>query len=80
MLHFILKKPSKCVLKIAAHKPLGNFQKYFRMDINYSWKAADLKGGTKKVLVRAAFPINMSAAINSFRQKFCIQQFFLKSW
>ena len=48
MLHFILKKPSKCVLKIAAHKPLGNFQKYFRMDINYSWKAADLKWGTKK--------------------------------
>ena len=43
MLHFILEKPSKCVLKIAGHKPLGNFQKYIRMDINYSWKAADLK-------------------------------------
>ena len=35
MLHFMIKKPSKCVLKIAAHKPRENFQKYFQVDVNH---------------------------------------------
>ena len=35
MLNFVLKKLSKCVLKITAHKPWDSFQKYFRVDANH---------------------------------------------
>ena len=30
-----LKKPSKCVLKLPAHKPWDSFQKYFPVDANH---------------------------------------------
>ena len=53
MLNFVLKKPSKCALKIAAHKPWDSFQKYFRVDANHlsCWS----KWGTKSVPLTPAF-------------------------
>ena len=83
MLQFVLKKPFKCVLKIAAHKPLESFQKYFWVDVHHLWLVGGLKCGTKSVLLTPAFTIERvcsTCAINSLRQKICIEQVFLKFW
>ena len=52
-------QPYKCVLKMAALKPLKSFQNYFRVDVNHIWWTAGVKCGTKSVLLTPAFPITM---------------------